>query len=150
MSHSYTSLAYHIVFATKYRSPYLTPKLRKHLFPYMADAIRRLGGRHIITNGPDDHVHQLCILMPDITVAEVVQKVKSYSSGWVHRNFPELERFAWQIGYAAFTVGPKEIGRIERYISRQQEHHGKQQLKDELAQMFSEHDIQFDEQAPFE
>jgi hypothetical protein len=44
MSHSYTSLAYRIVFATKHRQPIITKKIRKQLFEYMGNLVHRIGG----------------------------------------------------------------------------------------------------------
>jgi putative transposase len=147
MSHSYTSLAYHFVFATKYRHPFLSPDFRPHILAYLADTAERLGGRHIITNGPEDHVHQLCFLPPDITVSEFMRVLKSNSSGWVHRTFTELKDFSWQTGYGAFTVGRRELATIERYIARQIEHHRKRPLLAELTQIYREHGLSFDERS---
>jgi putative transposase len=149
MSHSHTSLIYHLVFATKYRRPQIVLGIRDALFAYMADVITGFGGHHIITNGPPDHAHQLCHLPPDITVAEAVQKVKSYSSGWVHRTFPDYRDFAWQVGYAAFTVGRDEIAAVKLYIERQLEHHKSQRFEEELARMHREHGLEIDPRHPF-
>jgi putative transposase len=145
MSHSYTSLAYHIVFATKHRQPMITKKIRKQLFKYMGNIIQRIGGRHIITNGPLDHAHQLYFLRPTIAVADAVRHVKSCSSGWVHRTYPEMKDFAWQIGYGAFSVGRRELDVIRNYIARQLEHHNAQQLEEELVVLLKEHDVVVDE-----
>ena len=150
MSHSYTSLAYHLVFATKHRQPFITQRIRKRLFEYMGSVIQRIGGRHIITNGPYDHAHQLCFLPPSITVAEAVMKVKSYSSGWVHRTYPEMKGFGWQIGYGAFSVGRREIGTIRNYIARQLEHHNVQSIEDEIMDLLKEHDVEWDDRHLFD
>jgi putative transposase len=150
MSHSYTSLAYHFVFSTKHWRPLLVPKIRRGLFHYMGDTIEELGGHHIITNGPLDHVHQLGFLPPDVTVAEAMRKVKAYSSGWVHRTYPEMQDFAWQIGYGAFTVGRREVDTIRNYIARQLKHHKVQLFKEELLELLREHDVEYDERYIFE
>jgi putative transposase len=150
MSHSFTSLAYHFVFATKHRQPLLVPEIRLKLFRHMGGVINELGGRHIITNGPLDHAHQLCFLPPDLTVAEVMRKVKSYSSGWVHRTFPEMPEFAWQCGYGAFSVGRREVDVIRNYIARQLKHHNVKPFEEELFVLLREHDVEFDERYIFE
>jgi len=53
-----------------------------------------------------DHVHILAILPPKIAVSDALREIKANSSKWVHESRPELARFGWQDGYAAFTVDP--------------------------------------------
>jgi hypothetical protein len=113
MPHSFTSLLAHVVFSTKDRVSDLSPGLAARLFPYMAGIVR----------GPADHVHLLVYVPAKESIADLLRVVKTNSSRWVHEQFPEHRRFAWQAGYAAFTVSASRAADVAGYIAAQQEHH---------------------------
>src|ERR1035441_10899479 len=103
MPHSFASLLFHVIFSTKNRLPDLSPELAVRLFPYMGGIVRERKGVPLIINGPADHVHLLVSVSAAESIAELLRVVKTNSSRWVHEQFPDQERFAWQAGYAAFT-----------------------------------------------
>ena len=142
MPHSYTNLLYHIVFATKGRLPLLEIESRPRLYDYLGGAIRGLGGVALEIGGVVDHVHTLVKLRPNIAVSEFLQKLKANSSGWLNRS--RRERFAWQEGYAAFTVSESQVERVRQYISQQEDHHRKVNFTDELMALLRAHHIDFD------
>ena len=145
MPHSYTQLYYHIVFSTKNREPMMDRALRQKLFPFIGGGIRDEGGTALIINGVEDHVHILARLRPDRALSDVLRNIKAYSSGWVHKEFPERSAFVWQNGYAAFTVSRSQLDIVRRYIENQEEHHRKQTYQEELLALLRAHDIEFDE-----
>jgi putative transposase len=55
------------------------------------------------------------------------------------------ERFAWQDGYGAFSVGPTQVGLVKRYIGRQKEHHGAASFEDEVRYFLNKYSVEFDE-----
>jgi len=118
MAHTFTNLLTHIIFSTKDRMPTLEPDLKDRLFPYMGGIFRELGATPLLINGPTDHMHVLAVLPAKLAVAEVLNKVKANSSGWVHKTFPFRRTFAWQIGYAAFGVSPSRMNIIAKYRSK--------------------------------
>jgi putative transposase len=61
MTHSYSNLLIHTIFATKDRRPLLDVEIRPELFAYMGGIIKKLGGKPILINGPRDHVHALFV-----------------------------------------------------------------------------------------
>jgi putative transposase len=75
----------------------------------------------IRVNGIEDHIHALVELPPRISVAEATGRLKG-SSSWFVSDLTR-EWFAWQNGYAAFTVGKRDLDRVTRYIDRQKQHH---------------------------
>lgn len=95
-------------------------------------------------NGPADHIHLAVSLDPSLSLAEFVRTVKAGSSKWTHQTFPQLEQFAWQDGYAAFTVSHSVMGKVVEYIKNQREHHIKLSFEEELAQFFEKHGITYD------
>jgi putative transposase len=145
MAHTFTNLLTHIIFSTKDRMPTLEPNLKERLFPYMGGIFRELGATPLLINGPTDHVHILAVLPAKLSVAEILNKVKANSSGWVHKTFPTRSTFAWQIGYAAFGVSPSQKPTALDYIAGQEEHHRKISFKEEFISFLKKHEIEYDE-----
>ena len=42
---------------------------------------------------------------------------------WIHSEFPQLRKFAWQDGYGAFTVSKSNLSDVVDYVVKQREHH---------------------------
>jgi len=145
MAHTYTDLLVHVIFSTKERVPSLDEKLRSRLFPYMGGIVRELGGAALLINGPTDHVHILELLPAKTALSEMIGKVKANSSGWVHREFTEKQAFAWQTGYAAFSVSHSQKESVLDYIAKQEEHHRKMSFQEELIAFLKKHEIEYEE-----
>jgi putative transposase len=146
MAHTHTNLLYHVVFSTKDRAPLLDAELKLRLFAYMGGIIRELGGTALLVNGPTDHVHLLILLPAKLGVSEVIGKLKANSSGWVHREFPSRRNFAWQTGFAAFTVSHSQKPSVLDYIANQEEHHRKISFQEEFVAFLKKHEIAYDEE----
>lgn len=142
---SYTSLKYHIVFATKDRRPLITPDLLPRLCQYLGGMIKHQKGEPILINGPEDHIHIVASLSPTIALADALRDMKANCTNWIHETFPSLKSFFWQDGYSAFTVSPSSLPRVIEYIRNQQEHHKKASFRDELIWLLQNHGIQLDE-----
>jgi len=54
-------------------------------------------------------------------------------------------RFAWQEGYAAFTVSPSATDAVRNYIARQETHHRKGSFVDELKKLLGKAGIAYEE-----
>jgi putative transposase len=80
----------------------------------------------------------------DLSLAEAMRKWKSLSSGWVHQTFPEHKVFAWQSGYAAFSVSQSAVDDVRAYILRQEEHHRRVTFEEELRAFLDRHGIAYD------
>ena len=96
-----------------------------------------------IVNGVDDHVHILASLRPTHCLADLMRDLKKDSTNWVKENFDR--RFAWQEGYAAFTVSPKATAAVRNYIARQQQHHARHSFVDELKGLLGRAGIAYQE-----
>lgn len=145
MAHTFTNLLTHIIFSTKDRMPILEPDLKQRLFPYMGGIFRELNATSLLINGPTDHVHILALMPAKSAPAEIIGKVKSNSSGWVHKTFPARQTFAWQVGYAAFGVSPSQKQTVLDYIANQEEHHRKASFKEEFVAFLKKHQVEYDE-----
>ena len=145
MAGTYTKLFYHIVFSTKHRANFITPAIETELYKYLAGIVRGLGGSCIEVNGMPDHVHLLAILPPKIAVSDALRDIKANSSKWIHDTKTDLEKFAWQDGFAAFTVSKSVVDPVCAYIRDQKSHHGERDYKSELLGLLAKHEVEFDE-----
>jgi REP-associated tyrosine transposase len=118
MGHTYTNLVTHIIFSTKDRLPYLLEDRRHDVFCYIGGIVRETKGAAINVNGVQDHVHVLVRLPSFLPVAKVVEIMKTNSSRWIHEQRVLHQTFAWQAGYAAFSVSESQLEYDERYIWR--------------------------------
>jgi REP element-mobilizing transposase RayT len=143
MPQSLSDVLVHIVFSTKNRTPWITPEIRRELYPYLGAVIRDMGCVPIQIGGVEDHVHFLLVLSRTITIAQVVEKIKTPSSKWMKTK--GVPGFAWQGGYGAFSVSASERAVVVAYILGQEEHHRKVTFQDEFRAMLKEHGIAWDE-----
>ena len=107
--------------------------------------MRQKGSRLLTAGGTPDHAHLLLSLGKEAAVADTVRDVKSNSSRWIHETFGHLRGFAWQTGYGAFSVSYSNLGRVERYIHQQEEHHRIQTYQEEFIAFLKRHNIPYDE-----
>lgn len=150
MAHAFTKLLYHLVWSTKERRPFIDEKLKERLFPYMGGIVRDLHGSAVIVGGTADHVHILARLPQTIALSDVVRDIKANSSGWVHGEWREHQEFAWQTGYAAFTVSASNQDQVFKYVERQEEHHRKRSFEDEFLALLQRHGIEYDPRFVFD
>jgi len=145
MPSTYTNLLYHIIFSTKDRRPFITRALKDELHPYIGGIILDAGGKPIEIGGVEDHVHILAKLPATLALSDALRLIKTNSSKWVGEH-PELVRtFAWQTGYAAFTVSKSQSGSVRDYILNQERHHRRKTFKQELVSLLKKNDIEYDE-----
>ncbi len=76
-------------------------------------------------------------------IAKVLQEVKKASSVWVHEEM-HVPEFAWQDGYAAFTVSASALPEVVAYVHGQEEHHRTRGFKEELEIMLRKSGVSFD------
>lgn len=145
MPGTYTKLLYHVVFSTKYREPRITDNLGGNLYPYIGGIIRGERGSLIEIGGMPDHLHLLARFRADIAPAKMVQFIKGNSSHWINEQSAGFQRFAWQVGYGAFTVSERDVREVRRYIQQQKQHHEKTSFKEEFVRLLNEHEIEYEE-----
>jgi REP element-mobilizing transposase RayT len=97
MSSTHLSLHYHVVFSTKSREPLIAREWRESLHAYLGRVAGNVDAIPQIIGGTGDHVHLLLGLRATHSLAEVVRRIKSVSSTWVHEDI-KLPAFAWQEG----------------------------------------------------
>lgn len=144
MPSTYTNLLYHIVFSTKDRRPFLNPKLRAELFPYIDKIVSEFGGVILEISGVEDHLHMLARLPADLAVSDALRLIKANSSKWAGGRRDLTRTFAWQTGYSAFTVSKSQAPGVRKYIKNQEQHHQRLTFKQELVSLLVKHEIEYD------
>ena len=99
-----------------------------------------MGIEVLAIGGSIDHVHLLIALPARIALAEAIQKIKANSSRWL-THVPGVSGFAWQDGYAAFSVSISQAAATGAYIQNQSAHHRKRDYPDEFRRMLELHSI---------
>jgi len=145
MPQSLSFLLVHVIFSTKDRRPVLDDSVRPALHAYLATVSRNAECECFRVGGVADHVHLAVRLPRTLSMAELVEELKSASSKWIKTQSPGLKKFAWQRGYAAFSVGPADMSALIEYIAGQEEHHRKRSFQDEMRAFLKRYGVEFDE-----
>ncbi|MDP3028635.1 MAG: IS200/IS605 family transposase [Deltaproteobacteria bacterium] len=143
MPSTYLSLHYHVVFGTKKRIPFIDVAWRSRLHDYLGGTIRGLGGFSEGIGGVADHVHLLIGIKATHCLSEVMRELKKGSSAWVHQEIGD-KTFAWQEGYAAFTVSSTARDVVRNYIADQEAHHRLTPFREELIVMLEKAGVEYD------
>ena len=133
----------HVVFSTKGRRPLIREEVRAALLAYLAGTARELGCECFRAGGVADHVHLALKVGVTKPAAKIVSEIKSSSSAWMKTQ--GVSAFAWQRGYALFSVSPAHMAALNRYIDGQEAHHAKQGFQDELRGFLEKYHVSFDE-----
>jgi putative transposase len=109
----------HVVFGTAERRSTIRDDMTERVHGYLGGIARENGIPALAIGGTADHVHLLLSLPRTLSVAKTVQLLKSGSSKWIHENYPGSRNFAWQEGYAAFSIGVSQKANTVKYIQAQ-------------------------------
>jgi putative transposase len=145
MANTYSSLFYHVVFSTKNRIAFIRPEIEARVWAYIGGIARKHKMTTIQVGGVDDHIHALVLAPPILAPAEIAKRLKRDSSKWIHETFANLQDFAWQDGYGAFTVSKSNVPVVVSYILNQRAHHQTQSFQDEYLEFLQKHGVEYDE-----
>jgi putative transposase len=116
------SLKYHIVWCPKYRRPVLIGEIEQRLRALLDEKTTELDMTiHALEIMPD-HVHILVESDPTLCVAEIVNRLKGFTSRVLRQEFPSLRTrlpTLWSRSYFASSIGHVSAATIERYIAEQ-------------------------------
>jgi REP element-mobilizing transposase RayT len=140
---TYTKLYVHCVFTPKGRQSILKESIMDNVHKYIYGTIKGKNCYPLAINGTNDHVHILVGFCPSLSVEDLVRDIKRSSSLYINTNHLLAQKFSWQEGYGAFTVGYRELDIVYKYILNQQTHHLKRRFKEEYSGMLTDHGIDF-------
>ena len=134
MSHSYNKIWIHAIWSTKNRAALIQHHQEQTVYSFIKKQFEELGCKVSLINGMPDHIHCLFLLNSQKSIAEVVKQIKGSSSHYLNQQEDNTDKFAWQIGYAAFSVSESVFKKAFYYIRNQKEHHTKLTFEKEYAQ----------------
>jgi len=132
MPHSFNKLWIHAIWATKNRQELIDFSIEKQVHNYIREELIELGCPVRIINGMPDHIHALFLLDPKKSMADVIKQIKGSSSHSINGQNLILEKFAWQTGYAAYSVSESQLEIVYNYIKNQKQHHLKKTSQNEF------------------
>ena len=132
MSHSYSKIWIHAIWATKLRAELIDFSIEKQVYNFIYQELVELGCPVRIINGMPDHIHALFLLNPSKSITDVIKQIKGSSSHSINGGNFILEKFAWQTGYAAYSVSESQVEKVYNYIKNQKAHHLKQTSQKEF------------------
>jgi REP-associated tyrosine transposase len=145
MAQSLSSILIHLVFSTKNREPFINSAIENDLYRYMAKIFRELKSPSLAIDGTSDHVHSLFSLSRVISIADLVEEIKTSTSKWIKTNGREFRNFYWQRGYGAFSIGQSNVETLKRYIHGQKKHHQHHTFQDEYRKFLKAYQIPYDD-----
>lgn len=139
MSHSYNAIWIHSIWSTKDRKALINSDVEEKIFNYIRGQFIEQGCPVRIINGMPDHVHALFLLNPKKDIASIIKQVKGSTSHWVNQNNILSEKFAWQTGYASYSVSDSVKDKVFAYIKNQKSHHLKKSFTKEYEEFITLH-----------
>ncbi|MGD9588654.1 MAG: IS200/IS605 family transposase [Pyrinomonadaceae bacterium] len=140
MAQSLVKIIVHVVFSTKGRVRLITPEIEPRLFGFISGIIENNGAKMIIAGGDADHIHIL-ISIGRADIADLIGDIKRETSKWMKQQDRRFEKFYWQRGYGAFSIGQSQVPAAKRYINSQKEHHKKQTFQDEFRELCRKYEV---------
>ncbi len=146
MPQSLSRVWLHLVFSTKNRRAYLQKdKFREEMFRMLSYHVEQMGCTPVRAGGWIDHVHVVCGLSRTVTIADLIEHIKTETSKWAKKAPHSVSTFAWQTGYGAFSVSQSNLSRVLKYVDDQPEHHRTISFQDEFRKLCEKHGIEIDE-----
>lgn len=124
-AHSVYDLKCHVVWITKYRKPVLSGEIAKRLRELIRQTCATLDVYILSGHVSKDHVHLLVSVPPNLSVSQMMQRLKGRSSRLMLQEFNELRRqfwgrHLWVRGYFAASTGNVTDEIIKQYIESQE------------------------------
>jgi len=150
MANTYHQIYLQVVFAVKYRQAVIKQEWKHQLYAVIGNIINETKCKTIIVNGMEDHVHCFLGLKPVVSISELMKTVKAKSSKYINDHALTPERFEWQEGYGVFSYSQSGVDAVYKYIQNQEEHHKKQNFKDEYENFLKKYQVSYDNQYLFQ
>ena len=144
MGHTFSRILLHVIFSTKARRNSLYAGMRGDLLAYLHGIVRNERAQIMAANAVKDHVHLLLAVKPVHAPSDLVRKIKTNSSRWIHDTYADLHDFAWQSGFGVFSVSESATDEVAAYIREQERHHRRLPFAEELRLLLEKHGVDYD------
>jgi REP element-mobilizing transposase RayT len=142
MSHSLNKIWIHGIWSTKERLPLITAGIETTLHQFINGQLQELDCPAYAINGMADHIHCLFQLNPQKSLADIIKQIKGSSSHHINQQNLLPGKFAWQTGYAAYSVSESVVEKVTYYIQNQKQHHQKRTFQNEFDEFIKLHKLQ--------
>ena len=149
MANTYSQIHIQTVFAVQDRLSLIQDDWKDRLYHYMTAILQNKGHKMLAIGGIADHVHLFFGFRPDDSLSVLVQELKRCSSIWINDQQLVKGRFAWQVGYGAFSYSKSQIPVVCNYIANQVEHHRKQSFISEYIEILDRSGVDYDKRFIF-
>lgn len=150
MPGTHSQIYVHVNFPVKGRRKLLSKEWRDELFRYICGIATNKDQVIMSIGGVEDHIHFLLWMKPTVTLANVIRDIKANSSRFINEKGWLKERFGWEEGYGAVSVGHTQVDIIRLYIATQEEHHREKTFKEEYIGFLDAYNISYKEQYVFD
>jgi putative transposase len=75
-----------------------------------------------------DQIHVLLNVNPDVGLEALVRVIKRQSHLAITKQLPRGSAFAWEPGFVACSVSPRDVDAVERYLRELHERHAHQHV----------------------
>jgi len=125
-SHSVYQLQIHLVWITKYRYHVLQGDVQQRCREIIRQSCNSLDIQILKGVVSKDHIHLHLSYPPQISVSDIVKRLKGRSSRLLMQEYPELRRrywgnHFWGIGYGCWSVGNITDDILSNYLNHHKE-----------------------------
>lgn len=131
MAHSKIKIWVHAILGVKYREALITTEIETALHEIVRNEFIKCKCPLHSLNGTADHLHALFLLHPDLSIRQAMKQIKGASSHAINQSKLIPYKFAWQVGFGAFSISESHIQTVRQYIANQKEHHKKMTFEEE-------------------
>lgn len=115
-------IRYHLVFCPKYRRKiFLIPGVEDAFKKHVTEQCEALGIDILAMECHIDHVHMFVSAVPQLSIPEIMRKIKGCTSHTLRNEFKELSGMSalWTRSYFVSTAGDVSARTIQAYVESQ-------------------------------
>jgi REP element-mobilizing transposase RayT len=150
MANTFSQIYLQFVFAVKNRQSLIPKNFKEELHKYMTALVQNRKAKLLAIHCMPDHTHLFVGFKPTILISDFVKEIKVESNEFINRRLQLSNRFGWQEGYGVFSYSHSAIDTVIKYILNQEEHHKKQNFKNEYHELLKKFEIDFEEKYLFD
>jgi putative transposase len=126
---SYWRLFYHVIWATKHRTPTVTDAMVDPITRAIEQTGRESGIIVFAVGIMPDHVHVLAAIPPTLVISTVIGNWKGASSYAANAHvLGSPAKIAWQSGYGVLSVSERSFDQVRAYVQNQRERHAAREV----------------------
>lgn len=135
----------HYIFSTEGQQDAIPEDRLDELWARMTDTVRRAKSTPFAIGGTPNHVHLLIDVNLNMSIEDMVNRVRNDSRQWIRKNIPGAGNFAWQQSYAAFSASDVDVNVLSAYIHNQAAVHRTKTFQQEFKEYLDRHELEYDE-----